>query len=383
VTPTDQVAAALAAAEHELRKAYGPLTLSDPVPLESSPRSLVIRANVTGSDALPGTVIVKTHNPDLAPEASVREPAALALLGDVGCTAAPALLAVSTTPALVVMADLGDHGRVSDALLWGSAEEATRAVLGWAGTLARVHAATRGIEPVFAAALARDANRLDVDCPSTDRTTTTLADAAALLAERLPRLGVVMPPQAIDELSRVDELLPRDPALRSLTPSDACPDNNLLTPDGLALIDFEGAQVRHLAWDAAYLSVPWPTCWCSWLLPDEVAVAALQQWREACGAPVGGADFEDALRAATIGWSMASVGWFLAKAIDDEPWSDDQEEHAIAAPRRALITHRLGAVARLDDVRLPALTDLAAEALAAAEVAWGPLELPLAPAFLR
>lgn len=382
MTTADPVPAALAAAEHELRQSYGPLSLGDPVTFSSSPRSLVFRAKVTGSEELRGTVVVKTHDATLAPEACVREPAALAVLGDVGCTAAPALLAVSTTPALVVVADLGDHGRVSDALLWGSAEEATTAVLAWAGAMARVHAATRGIEPVFAAALARDARRLEVPCPDTDPTTTMLADAADHLGQQLTRLGVDVSRQALDELMHLDELLPRDPALRALTPADACPDNNLVTSGGMSLIDFEGAQVRHLAWDAAYLSVPWPSCWCSWLLPDELVSTAIERWRSTCGAPLG-ADFDDALRATTIGWSMASVGWFLRKAIDDEPWSDDPTRSALAAPRRALTAHRLGVVARLADVRLPELSRLAAEALAAVTLAWGPLELPLAPAFLR
>ena len=380
-------AVALAAAEHELAQALGPLTLSAPVTLASSPRSMVVRATVVGSTGaaadLPASVIVKTHDAVLAPEACVREPAALALLSDLGCSAAPDLLAVSTAPPLVVLSDLGDHGRLSDAVLWGSAEEATSSVLRWAGAVARVHAATLGVEPVFAAALARDAYRLGVDCPAADPTATDLAESAGQLSDQLPRLGVTAAPAALDELAHVDDLLPRDAALRSLTPSDACPDNNLLTDDGLRLIDFEGAQVRHVAWDAAYLTVPWPSCWCSWRLPDEVAQAALTRWRTDCGAPVGGPGFDADLRAATVGWSMASVGWFLRRAIDDEPWSFDSTEAAIAAPHRALISHRLGEVVRLDDGRLPALTALAAETLAAVETAWGPLELPLAPAWRR
>jgi hypothetical protein len=38
--------------------------------------------------------------------------------------------------------------------------------------------------------------------------------------------------------------------------------------DGLALL---GVTV---AWDAAYLTVPWPTCWCSWRLSDASALGA-------------------------------------------------------------------------------------------------------------
>src|SRR3546814_15672777 len=49
-----------------------------------------------------------------------------------------------------------------------------------------------------------------------------------------------------------------------VTPGDTCPDNNLL-PDGVAhLMDFEFAEVRHPAWDAAYLTLPWQTCWFAW-----------------------------------------------------------------------------------------------------------------------
>ena len=55
----------------------------------------------------------------------------------------------------------------------------------------------------------------------------------------------------------------------ALTPADACPDNNVLIGRRRVLIDFEGAQWRHLAWDVAYLFVPWPTC------PSAVVLALL------------------------------------------------------------------------------------------------------------
>lgn len=379
----DADADVLAVAGRALGSVWGPVTLGGGTRLASSPRSRVVRATVSGAAGLPPTVVVKTHHAASSPEAGVREPAALALLGDLGCAAGPALLATGADPACVVLEDLGDHGRVSDALLWGSAAQAATAIEGWSDALARVHAATLGVERVFAAALDREAFRLGVASPATDPTETMLTEASGLLARRLPRLGVEVPQAAADELATLDALLPRDPALRALTPADACPDNNLQTADGLRLIDFESAQVRHVAWDAAYLTVPWPSCWCSWRLPDDVAQAALQRWREACAAPVLGPAFDADLRAATVGWSMASVGWFLDRAIDDEPWGDDPAEDVLAAPRRALVTHRLREVVRIDDGRLPGLTALAARALDAVQDAWGTVELPLAPAWSR
>ena len=38
--------------------------------------------------------------------------------------------------------------------------------------------------------------------------------------------------------------------------------------------------MRHPAWDAAYLAVPWPTCWCSWRIPEASAERALDAYRE-------------------------------------------------------------------------------------------------------
>ena len=78
----------------------------------------------------------------------------------------------------------------------------------------------------------------------------------------------------------LSSLLGGGPGVRALTPSDACPDNNVLRGGDLVLVDFEGAQVRHVAWDVAYLRVPWPSCWCSWRLPEDLAARAHGVWTE-------------------------------------------------------------------------------------------------------
>jgi Phosphotransferase enzyme family len=53
----------------------------------------------------------------------------------------------------------------------------------------------------------------------------------------------------------------------ALTLADACPDNSIRTTRGYLLIDFEEAEWRPVAWDVAYLTVPWPSCWCCFTLP--------------------------------------------------------------------------------------------------------------------
>jgi hypothetical protein len=59
--------------------------------------------------------------------------------------------------------------------------------------------------------------------------------------------------EALDELRGVATAL--DPAATALTPTDACPDNNIETTDGLVLVDFESAAVRPVVWDLADLLV--------------------------------------------------------------------------------------------------------------------------------
>src|SRR2546429_3760393 len=93
-----------------------------------------------------------------------------------------------------------------------------------------------------------------------------------------PIVDVDVPTHALDELRGLGSRLScAGPA--ALTPADACPDNNVRTAGGLVLIDFEGAQWRHIAWDVAYLAVPWPSCWCAWQLPADVAARAVEAYR--------------------------------------------------------------------------------------------------------
>jgi len=212
----------------------------------------------------------------------------------------------------------------------------------------------------------------------------SLDRAATALADLLPLLGLDPPADTLQHVRCLDDLFAGGPACRVLTPSDACPDNNVLTENGLVLLDFEGAQVRHLAWDAAYLTMPWPSCWCSWALPDELAARALARWRngvESVILHVASADFDNDLAVAEAGWAMISTAWFLERAVHDAAQQVPQVLDGQDPDRRAVLLRRLSLLARTTDDRLAPLRDLAREIHGTALASWGESPLALAPAF--
>jgi hypothetical protein len=163
--------------------------------------------------------------------------------------------------------------------------------------------------------------------------------------------------------------------LDALSPADACPDNNLLLADGCRLIDFEWAEVRHPAWDAAYLAVPWPTCWCSWRIPEASAQRALDAYREASseGIPYVATDaFVADVETARVSWALVSLSWSLAHGLRQE-----STPSPLGPATRPRMQHRLGLVAESGT----SAARFAAEVLEATRSRWGDLALPLAPAY--
>jgi hypothetical protein len=320
----DVVAAASAALGRDLRDLGG---------LGGSDRSGVHRA----ADA-DGTVVVKSYaGGSLGSWA--RERVGLDTAGPVGVV--PRLLAVGDDPPLLVMEDLGSAPSVADRLLAGDPDAADSALLSWGTALGRLHAGTHAeslaIEARFAEAEAEVAGRSPGDVFSLG-VEGSLDHATAGLATTAEALGIAGPPDVPALAARL-----AGPDHHALSPADVCPDNNLLTDGGCRLIDFEWSEVRHPAWDAAYLSVPWPTCWCSWRIPDASAERALDAYRGAAaeGLPyVAGDAFADDVAAARACWALVSVSWSLMTAIGAD---------SVPTPRgpatRPRMQHRLGLVA--------------------------------------
>jgi hypothetical protein len=341
-------------------------TLTAVADLGGSGRSAVRRVTA-GAD----TLVVKAYKQS---GGWVREAAALAVLTALpSAVPAPRLVADGPAPPVVVMSDLGGGPSVADALLGTDPVAAADAVGSWAVAVAAVHRATAGSRADFEAALAERAGDFPV-APST--MVDDVDNGAKLLARHAADFGITASGAALEELRALAGALETGPA--SLTPNDACPDNNLRTAGGLVLLDYEHAQWRHLAWDVAYLAVPWPTCWCSWLLPDEVSARATDAYVAALGLPwAGSAAFGRDVATATVCWSVLTAGWMLGTALGADPPSAVPGR---AMPsRRPLVLHRLAAVSRATGV--PALAGFAGELRAALADRWGELELGYAPAF--
>ena len=363
---------AVAAAAAALAGRWPGLRLSDPEILDGSDRTVVLRAAVTGAPV--PSVIVKVHLLDEPREAVVREPAGLSLLPH----GRPEVLALLDKPPGIVLEDLGPGRDLADLLLGDDPAAATAGLHGWATALARLQRSTLGAGPAFAAELAGHAARLGLPVPPVDPMSAVLDDAARLLVEQLPRLGIDPPAAALEELRSLDGRL--GTSFHALTPADACPDNNRETEAGWVLLDFEGAQVRHVAWDAAYLLVPWPSCWCCWRLPTGVGEQALQTWRTELGPPeVTSAAFDQDLGIAALGWTLVSTAWFLPRAVDGDEHT--HEEAAVMPTRRTMVQHRLREAAAAPRAGLPALATLTQQLSDATELAWGRLSLDLAPAY--
>lgn len=308
--------------------------------LSNVPRSMVYRLHIGSTkDGTDSAVIVKWFT--AGGTGRIRESAASLDLPGAGL---PALVAESVDPPVVVMADLG-HGRsLADALLGGDPAQARTALVAWALAVAGLHSpraacvrsSVRRSPPAVRTCGYRPCRSVPMS-----RTPSGCSSGSAHRSEcRYPWApwGNSVPWRSASVVT----------AMPPLTAADTCPDNNLLAGDQLTLLDFEGAQWRHIAWYVAYLTVPWPTCWCSWRLPADATEQALDAY------------------AVLAGPSFAGVA--------DAGFGAD-----VSPSKRAVVLHRLRGARRAPGA--PALAELAHHLHADLEHRWGAVPLPLAPAF--
>ena len=313
------VLGALAAAERLLSRRTGAtIVLADPEDLGGSDRSVVARARVARNPfSLPRTLVVKHYRDEPAPgrpDPFPFEVASAQLFTSMSPELRPSPVLIAHDPAsrLLVMEDLGRSSTLADKLFGPDGAAAQRCLLSWAGALGRMQAATAGREKDFGALLRRLGERAWRD-PMADEARAAFAGVARLLRDEL---GVVATPAAIQEAHDTARLL-GGTRYRAFSPSDTCPDNNLVTSRGVRFVDFEWGCFRDIALDAAYFRVPFPGCEASFALPPGMADTLLATWRNEIAAVWPDLEESGRLEArlfdAQLLWVWLCTWWFLPR----------------------------------------------------------------------
>ncbi len=308
--------------------------LSDPVPLAHSARSAVLRCREPGG----GSVVVKTFPRDDDGAASfAAEAAGLTLAAGSGL--APRLLAADRSLLTVVLSDLGQAPSLADLLLDGQAPGAARAagsaLAGWAAALGQLAAHGAGRTAEHAGLLARYGGAPGAGYVA------RLGERIQATAERAARLGVRRVPDGLAaELRQLTEFAGA-PEHQVFSPGDVCPDNNLVTPGGVQFLDFETAGFHPVFLDAAYLRMPFSSCWCVFALPHALVTEAEEAYRAAVVAVypdlADDTRWQGGVRQAMAAWTLNSLGSLLAGALaGDAPLTGERPSPGW----RQLLRHR-------------------------------------------
>ncbi|MDP9864176.1 hypothetical protein [Streptosporangium brasiliense] len=339
--------------------------LFDPVDLGGSTRSTVLRCRTAAG----GSVIVKSFSNE--PEglrSFTSEAAGLSLQ-----LAGPALLGVDAAVPLLVMVDLGSAPTLADVLLGDDPKAAAEGLLTWARGLGRLAA-----ESVRRRAdLAQLRIRYDKGMASWEDEPWIEQNAADLLA-LLTGTGIAVPRELAGELAEIGTAIGKE--YPAFTPGDTCPDNNLLTPEGLRLIDFEAACFQSVFLTAAYCRMPFSTCWCVFRLPPGLAEEIEQAFRAEIVAayPVLAEDtvWQAGMRRATAVWTVDATVALLPRTLEDGPL------HRTRRPvptRRQLLRHRWEMASTIEE--FPALAETMRLLLQKVAGGWDAAPLPGYPSF--
>ena len=244
------------------------------------------------------------------------ERASLEALGQVAAaeTIGPRFVAGDDDAGVVVMTDVGRGPTVEHHLLDPTAGDAASAALVELGrVLGRFHAATVSVEvqQVFIDRRRALDRSYDHAAERTRYVTHDLWDLWQEVGAHAATLGFTAPPPETErDTDRLWQELADPGPFLVLTNLDPNPQNAVVLPDGSArLVDFEGAGVRHLGLDAAFLRFPFPNYGHWSVLPEGVRAAMEDAYRDtlvACGLTVAADDAEYA-RAIAVGCATTVV----------------------------------------------------------------------------
>jgi hypothetical protein len=350
----------------------------------------VFRLDVDASAGGPGTVIMKRAS-NFAPYDPGRgdgpawylfnEWAALEFLSrlDVEPRVAPEFLGGDRDAGVILYEDLGAGDSLADVLLGADAGRAERAVVAHSAALGRMHAATTGRARIYRAL--RDG--LGPDDPE-QRGSSGIA-VRQFIAE-CQSIGLPIADAVRVELDWAWSVVEAPGAFSALVHGDACPDNDRVLEDRVAIFDFTWAEYGHALKDGLYGSVPFPTCWCVNRLPGPLADQALHAYRQelavGCRAAEDDAQWDAAVAANAARWLVqTSVGSLAISVVRPMTSGADLSAAWGVSTHAQRLALRLPIFARLME-RLDRLPALRALALAIMErLALDESAMPLYPAF--
>ena len=239
-------------------------------------------------------------------------------------TIGPRLVAGDDAAGVVVMTDVGRGPTLEERLLDPSGgAAAVEGLVELGRVLGRLHAATAG--PASDGFVRRRAALGGPYDPVAERLRYVIHDLPVLwreVGDHADALGFT-PPRGTDR--DVEELwrsLAEPGPFLALTHLDPNPQNCVLVDGGARLVDYEGAGVRHLGQDAAFVRFPFPNYGRWAVLPPAVQVRMEDAYRSTLveGGVVAAADDAAYARAMAVGCATTVVLRIhrLRKIADDE-----------------------------------------------------------------
>ncbi len=331
-----------------------PTAVEDWLVLQETGRSIVLR----------GSGVVAKHPYEGSSATFAHEVAALRFLNRRRPGLAPRLIAVDLEAQVLLLEDLGAGKSLADALLGSDANDARQAIDEYIDALAALHMATLGTDDGTAPSLVWMETLVE----------RALAELSGEPPSGVPRLGG----EAYQEAALLLERLSSNRARNVFSFGDMCPDNNLRTSEGMRFFDLEGAGFVNASADLAYIAMPFPTCWCSFDLPEGVRRSALDRYTSR----VGDSKAVDDLPLALLLFA------FLATALSSaysEPAELVAEHEGVELPAaRQWLLHRIERALEHPDIdaAAPALSSWLRQAHEALTARWPDVApMPIAPAF--
>ncbi|HEY2304635.1 MAG TPA: aminoglycoside phosphotransferase family protein [Streptosporangiaceae bacterium] len=357
------------AAEALLTRAFGEPTVVQAVEL------LWDRGHVSRLQLASGRAVILKRQRKQGPGSSQLfgdELAALEYLNAMPVPVAPRLLGADAEAGLLLIEDLGDGTTLADVLMAAGRERVQAELIAYAQALGSLHAWSMGHAGEAAGLRARHGPG-DEAAPrwrdAVQRGKEPFLAAAAAL-------GVASDGVA-EEVDQVHRIIIGTSYL-GLVHGDPCPDNVLLIDGICRIVDFEHAGWGPVAYDAAYLLAPFPSCWCFARLPAEVAGPAVAAYRarlEIAGIELG-PDWESTTTA-VLAAAFLGRGQVFAEALDrDHEWGT-------TTMRPRLLAWLGSFTGRAGDCTLPRLQATAAAMYARLTERWAGIRIPDYPSLAQ